>query len=71
MKNYVLHLKYLFEVNIFTLSRKNIFLIIIAIFVIYFFMTQILLYDLYDLPKNEAGELTNRSYETNEYKSRK
>jgi len=77
----LLHLKYLFEINLFTLSKKNILLIAIALFVIYFFMTQILMYDLYDLPKSKTNcvetpngkvcELSDYSYETDEYKSRK
>lgn len=77
----LLHIKYLFEINLFTLSKKNILLISIGLFVIYFFMTQILMYDLYDLPKSKSNcietpkgkvcELSDYSYETDEYKSRK
>ncbi len=77
----LLNLKYNFEINVFTLNRKNLFLISIALFVIYFFMTQILMYDLYDLPKSKSEcvetpkgkvcELIDRSYETDAYKARK
>ena len=77
----LLHIKYLFEINLFTLSKKNFLLITIALFIIYFFMTQILMYDLYDLPKSKSNceetrngrvcELSDYSFETDEYKLRK
>ncbi|MDG2101300.1 MAG: hypothetical protein GWO78_02960 [Dehalococcoidales bacterium] len=67
----ILILKEYIELNIITLNKKNIVLILGALFVVYFFMTNVLLYDLYDLPKSKSGELESRSYETDAYKSRK
>tara|TARA_B110000263_G_scaffold32417_1_gene24603 strand:- start:279 stop:494 length:216 start_codon:yes stop_codon:yes gene_type:complete len=67
----ILILKEYIELNIITLNKKNVALILGALFVVYFFMTNVLLYDLYDLPKSKSGELESRSYETDAYKARK
>ena len=67
----ILILKEYIELNIITLNKKNVALILGALFAVYFFMTNVLLYDLYDLPKSKSGELESRSYETDAYKARK
>ena len=67
----ILIIKEYIELNIITLNKKNIVLILGTLFVVYFFMTNVLLYDLYDLPKSKSGELESRSYETDAYKARK
>ena len=73
--------KEFFEINVMTLNRTNISWVVVSLAVIYFFMTQVLMYDLYDLPKSKSNceetpkglvcELSDYSYETEEYRSRK
>ena len=41
--------KEFFEINVMTLNRTNITWVVVSLAVIYFFMTQVLMYDLYDL----------------------
>ena len=41
-----------FELNVMVLSRGNIAWVLLSIAIIYFFITQVLMYDLYDLPKS-------------------
>ena len=78
----ILNLKEYIDLNIITLNKKNLAFILAGIFVVYFFMTNVLLYDLYDRQGNTDGqcietkegkvcELKNRSYETDAYKARK
>ena len=68
------------QANLIYVYPSNMFSQIV--FVNYFFMTNVLLYDLYDRQGNTDGqcietkegkvcELKNRSYETDAYKSRK
>ena len=69
-----------FELNVMVLSRGNIAWVLLSIAIIYFFITQVLMYDLYDLPKSNSNceesseglvcELSDYSFETKEYRSR-
>ena len=73
--------KKFFEINVMTLNRTNITWIVVSLAIIYFFMTQVLMYDLYDLPKSKSNceetpkglvcELSDYSFESEEYRSRK
>ena len=73
--------KEFFEINVMTLNRTNITWIFVSVAIIYFFMTQVLMYDLYDLPKSKSNceettkglvcELSDYSFESEEYRSRK
>ena len=50
-------LKEYIDINIITLNKTNIAWIIGALFVIYFFATKVLLYDLYDFARDEDGNI--------------
>jgi hypothetical protein len=79
----ILEFKEYIELNIITLNKKNIAFILAGIFAVYFFMTNVLLYDLYDFRQGNTDgqcietkngrvcELKSRSYETDAYKARK
>jgi hypothetical protein len=53
-------IKQYIEINIITLNKTNIAWIIGALFVIYFFMTKVLLYDLYDFARDEGGNIVGQ-----------
>ena len=50
-------LKEYIDINIITLNKTNIAWIIGSLFVIYFFTTKVLLYDLYDFARDEDGNI--------------
>ena len=52
------------EINIITLNKTNIAWIIGALFVMYFFTTKVLLYELYDFARDEDGNIIGSSYQT-------
>ncbi|SVE34026.1 uncharacterized protein METZ01_LOCUS486880 [marine metagenome] len=56
-------LKEFIEINIITLNKTNIAWIIFGLFVIYVFTTKVLLNDLYDVARDEDGNIIGSSYQ--------
>ncbi|MCH2494699.1 MAG: hypothetical protein MK013_03060 [Dehalococcoidia bacterium] len=50
--------------------RKGIY-IFCLVFIVWFFIYNVLQYELYDFAKNDKGEIKGWSFETEEYRSRK
>ena len=49
--------------------RKGIY-IFCLVFIVWFFIYNVLQYELYDFAKNDKGEIKGWSFETEEYRSR-